>query len=218
MPQSLPSIDIKLPEKLKDRGYRQRFFIAETSANIARQLVYLRKRRGLNQRELAELADMKQPRISQVEKADYLNWSFNTLRRLAEAMDARIRVLIEPSEDVLLEYSDERPSSDNTMEARAKDIDQSVALIPSQPQASHLGAGWKESDIYSVTKYFDDILTGEQQRGIESHRKQPGRIPSRRNKASRPNLLADRDASPSGKIPFPEIPNSGGVSRGRIPV
>ncbi len=33
---------------------------------------------------------MVQPRISKVERADYENWSFNTLRRLAEAMDARI--------------------------------------------------------------------------------------------------------------------------------
>ncbi|HEY5363186.1 MAG TPA: hypothetical protein VIJ49_03200, partial [Aestuariivirga sp.] len=45
------------------------------------------------------------PAISRAERADYNNWSFNTLRRLAEAMDARIRVHIEAAEDVLWEYN-----------------------------------------------------------------------------------------------------------------
>ena len=46
-----------------------------------------------------------------MERADYRNWSFNTLRRLAEAMDARIRVLIEPAEDVLHEYDPQQISA-----------------------------------------------------------------------------------------------------------
>lgn len=106
MADSLPSIELKLPEKLRDKEYRQKFFIAEASAEIARQLVKLRKRRHLSQRELAGQVGMQQPRISQVERADYMNWSFNTLRRLAEAMDARIRVTIEPAEDILVEYDE----------------------------------------------------------------------------------------------------------------
>lgn len=109
---SLPSIDLRIEEKLQDREYRRRFFIAEASAEIARQLVRLRKRRNLSQRQLADEVGMKQPHISQVERADYANWSFNTLRRLAEAMDARIRVLIEPAEDVLDEYGHQTESAD----------------------------------------------------------------------------------------------------------
>jgi predicted XRE-type DNA-binding protein len=111
MPDSLPSIDLNLPQKMRDKGYRQRFFIAESSAEIARQLVRLRKRRSLSQSQLAKMADMAQPRISKVERADYRNWSFNTLRRLAEAMDARIRVVIEPAEDIL-DLSDEPRTQD----------------------------------------------------------------------------------------------------------
>jgi transcriptional regulator with XRE-family HTH domain len=107
MSHFLPSIDQKIPEKLQNRSYRARFFVAETSANIAAQLIALRKRRGLSQKELADLAETGQPAISRVERADYSNWSFNTLRKLAEVMDARIRVLIEPAEDVLGEYSAE---------------------------------------------------------------------------------------------------------------
>ena len=101
------SIDLKLPQKLKDPGYRRKFFLAEAAARIAAQIIVLRKRRGLNQTQLAELAETRQPAISRAERADYQNWSFNTLRSIADALDARIRVLIEPSEDILCEYESE---------------------------------------------------------------------------------------------------------------
>jgi transcriptional regulator with XRE-family HTH domain len=111
MTESLPSIDLELPSKIKERNYRRSYFIAETSALIAKQLINLRRRRGLNQTQVAELLDTGQPAISRMERADYRNWSFNTLRRLAEAMDARIRVLIEPAEDVLHEYDPQQISA-----------------------------------------------------------------------------------------------------------
>ena len=114
MSARLPSIDLGIPRKLRgDRVYRQRFFLAESSALIAKQLIELRKRRGLNQSQVAEELETAQPAISRVERADYRNWSFNTLRRLADAMDARLRVIIEPSEDVLSEYEEEgKPNAD----------------------------------------------------------------------------------------------------------
>ncbi|NUQ36035.1 MAG: XRE family transcriptional regulator [Planctomycetaceae bacterium] len=104
MPEIAQSIDLELPRKLQDPSYRRKFFLIEASAWIARQLIDLRKRRGLTQKELAEIAKTGQPAISRAERADYSNWSFNTLRSLADAMDARIRVLIEPAEDILWEY------------------------------------------------------------------------------------------------------------------
>ena len=100
----LPSIDLELPLKLRDRQYRERFFLAEASAEIARQLIALRKRRKLSQTELADLADTHQPAVSRAEQADYHNWSFNTLRKLTDAMEGRLRVIIEPWEDIVSEY------------------------------------------------------------------------------------------------------------------
>jgi transcriptional regulator with XRE-family HTH domain len=102
---SLPSIDTRVADKLRgDREFRQQFFYAEASAKIAQQLIALRKRRHLNQVQVAEMLATGQSAISRIERADYRNWSFNTLRRLAEAMDARLRVSIEPFEDVIEEY------------------------------------------------------------------------------------------------------------------
>lgn len=99
-------IDLNLAEELRDPDFRKQYFLAESSAHIAEQLIALRKRRGLDQAEVAELVGTQQPAISRVERADYQSWSFTTLRKIAGALDARIRVEIEPSEDVLSEYED----------------------------------------------------------------------------------------------------------------
>lgn len=123
------SIDLNLPEKLQNREYRQKFFLAETSARIAAQLIALRKRRGLNQQQLAELLDTKQPAISRIEKADYQSWSFSILRKIAEKCDARIRVFIEPSEDVLGEYEAEKESVETIEDSNVQVGAQWAALI-----------------------------------------------------------------------------------------
>ncbi len=102
-------VDLRLAEKMSDKKFRMRFFIAESSALIAEQIIALRKRRGYNQKEVAEKVGTKQPAISRVEQADYRNWSFNTLRSIAEVLDARIRVSIEASEDIIHEY--QRPDA-----------------------------------------------------------------------------------------------------------
>jgi hypothetical protein len=44
----LPSIDLDIAERLRaDAEFRQAYFLAESSGMIARQLIGLRKRRGL---------------------------------------------------------------------------------------------------------------------------------------------------------------------------
>ncbi len=99
------NIDLNIFARLRDdRAYRRKFFLAESSALIAEQLIALRKRRGLNQKQVAEATGTHQPAISRAEQADYQNWSFSALRKIADALDARIRVFIEPSEDVINEY------------------------------------------------------------------------------------------------------------------
>jgi transcriptional regulator with XRE-family HTH domain len=111
-------IDLNLPHRLReDPGYRRRFFWAESSAKIAAALIALRKRRGLNQKQVAEITGTKQPAISRAEQADYQNWNLNTLRSIADALDARVRVLIEPSEDVLKEYDTETVAADHQAES-----------------------------------------------------------------------------------------------------
>jgi transcriptional regulator with XRE-family HTH domain len=120
-------IDLNLPAKLKDKDYRQQFFLAEASARIAEQIITLRKRRTLNQKQLAELTDTKQPAISRVEQADYQNWSFSTLRRIVKALDARIRIVIQASEDVLAEYESQVEYDDAPAAIEFEDASQAAS-------------------------------------------------------------------------------------------
>ncbi len=60
-----------------------------------------------------------------MERADYQNWSFSALRRIADELDARIRVLIEPSEDILKEYEGEAKESPVEPEGEAQEAAQS---------------------------------------------------------------------------------------------
>jgi transcriptional regulator with XRE-family HTH domain len=170
LPDSLPSIELGLVEKLADRSYRQEFFLTESSALIASQLIELRKRRCLNQTQVAELINTKQPAICRVERADYHNWSFNTLRKIADALDARIRVVIEPAEDVLAEYQDDVRPSEKTPSAASEE----TRAVQKDPPSAATTA--KPRPISPLQKMGGD-------NGVSEHRYEP-------------RHFIDRDSSP----------------------
>lgn len=122
------AIELELGERLRDPDFRAKFFVAETSARIAAQIIALRKKRGLSQKELAERIGTGQPAISRAERADYNNWSFNTLRSIAHQLDARIRVIIEPSEDILAEYEETSVLRRDSIEPLATGIEGAKCL------------------------------------------------------------------------------------------
>jgi transcriptional regulator with XRE-family HTH domain len=124
----IPSINLSISDKLSDQYYRRNFFLAEASASIAGQLAALRKLRGLKQVELAELVGTQQSGISRIERADYRNWSFSTLWKIVEVLDARLRVVIEPTEAVLHEYEDPTPEP-----KRSSALDRLTTGRPPQP-------------------------------------------------------------------------------------
>lgn len=98
-------IDLGIAEKLKkDESYCKAFFRAYVTDSIAIQIRELRKARNLKQAELAEAANMKQSAISRLEKAAYSSWTFNTLLRIAEALNARLVIKFEAIEDAIRKY------------------------------------------------------------------------------------------------------------------
>jgi transcriptional regulator with XRE-family HTH domain len=134
MPEVGYHIDLDLLRKLRgDRGYRQQFFLAESSAEIAEQLIALRKRRGRTQAQVADATGTKQPAISRAEQADYQNHNLSTLRSIAQTLDARVRVLIQAYEDVLVEYEADED-----------------ALVPANAQTSGLSAAWQPINALSL--------------------------------------------------------------------
>ena len=102
--QMLSVIKTGLGEKLKDKAYRTKFFRGRVQDEIAFQLRNARKKRKLTQPKLEKLSGMKQSAISRIEQATYSRWNFKTLLRLAEALDVRVRILLDLAEDVIEEY------------------------------------------------------------------------------------------------------------------
>lgn len=82
----------KLFKKLRNKDYRAEFVSARVATAVGAQIAALRQKRGWNQQQLAEYADMKQPRIALLEKGDYESFSFRTLKRLASAFGVAVRI------------------------------------------------------------------------------------------------------------------------------
>jgi transcriptional regulator with XRE-family HTH domain len=100
--------DLGLAKELEDREFRNQFFRAEREIEIPAQIKTLRKLRKLRQEELAERVGTKQSAISRLERSQDAKFELETLVKLAEALDARLSVVIEPYETVIARYRDEQ--------------------------------------------------------------------------------------------------------------
>ena len=94
-------IDLRLAERLKSIEFRREWFRAALETDVPKLFRTLRERRELTQSELATLANMKQSAISRFEGSSDANWKFETLLAQAEAMDARLFIGLEASEDAI---------------------------------------------------------------------------------------------------------------------
>jgi transcriptional regulator with XRE-family HTH domain len=110
---SLTSINLELDQLLSDPERRNAFFRTVTQDEIASQIRALRKHRLLTQSAFAELSGMKQSAVSRIEQADYASWNLATLFRVAEVLNSRWKVILEPAEEAIKEFlghGDEYPN------------------------------------------------------------------------------------------------------------
>lgn len=128
----LKSIDLALSKKLKDKGYRNAFFEEWANDEVAGQIRRLRNLRKLRQVDVAKETGMEQSAISRLEQSEYSRWNFTTLLRIAQALDARVRVTFEPAEDVIRHYeSTERRTKSGTsaISARQAAVEEAINTI-----------------------------------------------------------------------------------------
>jgi transcriptional regulator with XRE-family HTH domain len=74
------------PRFKNDVNYRYAVNKAFSEVRIGKQLKVLRELEALTQLQVAQRADMKQSRISELEGMNYSSWSISTLERLAKAL------------------------------------------------------------------------------------------------------------------------------------
>ena len=90
------NFDQYLEEQLQDPGFAARFEQAGEAWDVGLQIATLRRQAGLSQKELASLLKTSQQQISRLESASYEGHSLSMLRRVAEVLHARVRVVFEP--------------------------------------------------------------------------------------------------------------------------
>ena len=77
-----------LNEQLRDPNFRREYEALEEEFTLATEIIALRKRLNLTQKDLAERVGTSQPAIARVESGNYRNLSLSFLRRLADALEA----------------------------------------------------------------------------------------------------------------------------------
>jgi transcriptional regulator with XRE-family HTH domain len=92
------NFDRYLDEQMKDPAFAARFEQAGDAWDLAVQLAALRRQAGLSQKELARRLRTSQQHISRLESPGYEGHSLANLRRVAHALNARVRVVFEPEE------------------------------------------------------------------------------------------------------------------------
>ena len=90
------NFDLYLEEQLKDPVFAERFERAGEAWDVALQIVALREKAGLSQKDLARKLKTSQQNICRLESPSYEGHSLTMLRRVAEVLGATIRVTIAP--------------------------------------------------------------------------------------------------------------------------
>lgn len=88
-----------LEGKFKDEAFAREYYRQAAFYRLADQVLLLRKHRGLTQVELAERAGTTQAVISRLENVS-VRPSMDTITRIAQALDAVVRVELTPREDI----------------------------------------------------------------------------------------------------------------------
>jgi transcriptional regulator with XRE-family HTH domain len=92
------NFDRYLAKQMQDARFAARFERAGQAWDVALQIAALREQAGFSQKELARRLKTSQQHISRLESPDYEGHSLANLRRVAEVLHARVRVVFEPGE------------------------------------------------------------------------------------------------------------------------
>jgi DNA-binding XRE family transcriptional regulator len=84
----MKSYDFKelLEQKLKDPEFRKEWEAQNEEFEVAKEVIRLRIKAGLTQKELAEKAHTSQPAIARLESGNYRNVSLSFLRKVGKAL------------------------------------------------------------------------------------------------------------------------------------
>ncbi|MBD3422007.1 MAG: helix-turn-helix domain-containing protein [Chitinivibrionales bacterium] len=84
--------DEMLKKELKNLEFRKEYEALEEEFEVAKQVIKLRLKNGLTQKELAQKVNTSQSCIARLESGSYKNVSLSFLRRVGNALGVKPRV------------------------------------------------------------------------------------------------------------------------------
>jgi ribosome-binding protein aMBF1 (putative translation factor) len=85
-----------LAEKMKDRNFKKEYEALEPEFELLKSLLRLREMRHVSQKELASRVATKQPNIARFEREGFKRATLPLLKKIADALDARLIIKFEP--------------------------------------------------------------------------------------------------------------------------
>lgn len=99
------NVNALLAEKFKNKEFEKDYHRTAAFYRLADEVLVLRKKRGLTQKQLAQMVGTTQAVISRLENAS-VKPSFETIVKLAEALEAAVDVRLMPLEAIRQEGDD----------------------------------------------------------------------------------------------------------------
>src|ERR1035437_4787521 len=119
-------------EKLKKgKAYRDAVVTSQINVGIPFQIRALRKQQEMDQKDLAAIAVMAQPRISAMESPGYGSFTSDTLKRLAAAFDVALIVRFAPYSELVRQSTN---FNQDDFEAHTASFEKDLEKIDALPQ------------------------------------------------------------------------------------
>lgn len=147
----------QLVEDFDDKEFAHGYMEDHGNTVIAAQIKTLREQRELSQEALAQLAGMKQERISALENVDYDAWTIKTLRKLGKAFDVHVMVTFVPFSQAIMDVVNLRRER---LEVPCRETD--LAMFRNQ-RLFHRNGAWTVID----TKHLAEVKNFHQDQPVE---------------------------------------------------
>lgn len=82
----------RLLEDIKDPEFKKHYQEERQALKLAMKIAELREKKGLSQKQLAELMGTSQQAISRIESGEYDGFTLKTLEKIAEATGMRVKI------------------------------------------------------------------------------------------------------------------------------
>ncbi|MEW6215603.1 MAG: helix-turn-helix transcriptional regulator [Nitrospirota bacterium] len=89
------TLEEHIAEHMKNPAFKKAWHDLDPEFELLESMIKVREKRGLTQSELAKRIGTKQPALSRLERGGFSKATVETLRKIADALDARLVIKLQ---------------------------------------------------------------------------------------------------------------------------